>query len=188
MPQKPPGDQITIRGSFNALVAFCGIHARCVTPFLRTGVGSASQGLFTFIAGAVIFFAAVANKDEPLLIFWFWWLALSIRQWVKARGTGNVIHSRYDGAPVVGMLFIKDEGEARRWVEPLLCLLVGCGLTYCSDILGKLVMSAGFSLSFLENYYRHVTQRREQDVIDARIESETLVEGVRNRINRVHNN
>ena len=188
MPQKPPGDQLTFRNTFNILCIVCSIHARCVTPFLRSETGAAARGLFSFIAGAFMFYLACALYDQPFIDFWGAWLvALILQSWDSAatRKKGKAIHSQYDGRPSLAMLlcpFVKDEGTAKFIVEPAICLGVGYGLLGWSDALGKLVMSCAFSLLFLENYYRHVTRQREQQVIDARIEAEALSQGVRERL------
>lgn len=188
MPQKPPGDQLTYRNSFNMLCIVCTIHARCVTPFFRSQTGAAARGLFSFIAGAFMFYLAHALCDQPLINYWEAWLvAVIVQLWDSAttRKKGKVIHSQYEGRPALAMLlcpFIKDEGTAKFIIEPAICLGVGYGLLGWSDALGKLVMSCAFSLMFLQNYYRHVTRQREQHVIDARIEAEALSQGVRERL------
>lgn len=185
-PSRPPGDQLTFRGSFNLLCIICDIHARMVTPFMRSQTGSGARGFFTFIAGAFMFYLAHALNEETLLTYWAAWLVAVVVQWVDSMAAQKkaVIHSQYAGRPVLAMLicpFIKDEGTAKFAIEPFLCLGVGYGLLEWSEVVGKLVMSAAFSLMFLANYDRHVRQRREQEVVDARLEAEFLSNGVRER-------
>jgi len=181
MPQKPPGEQLTFRTSFNVLCIFCTIHARCVTPFLRGDTGSAARGLFSFIAGAFMFYLACALADQPLMNYWAAWMVAVFVQWQLSK---KEIHSQYAGRPALAMLLCPfvSEGMARFVIEPLICLGVGYELLRCSDALGKLVMSCAFSLMFLENYYRHVTRQRQREVIDARIEAEALNQGVREHL------
>ena len=181
MSQIPPGEQLTFRTSFNVLCVFCTIHARCVTPYMRADAGSGARGLFSFIAGAFMFYLAVALQDQPLMNFWAVWLIAVFVQWC---GSKKELHSQYAGRPALAMLVCPfvNEGTAKFVVEPLICLGAGYGLLGWSDVLGKLVMSCAFSLTFLENYYRHVTKQRELQVIDARIEAEALNQGVRERL------
>lgn len=181
MPNKPPGEQITLRGSFNWLCILCTIHARCVQPFLRFQTGVSARGWFAIIAGLFMFYAAVERVDEPLMIYFAAWSLASIIQMMDANGRKGV-HSQYDGRPWLASIFCNDESRARLIVEPLICLGVGNGLLTFSDFLGKLVMSAGFSLAFLENYHRHVNKIREQQIIDARLEAEALQQGVDYRL------
>ncbi|HVX09876.1 MAG TPA: hypothetical protein VHC22_01625 [Pirellulales bacterium] len=186
MPQKPPGDQLTFRGTFNLLCIVCDIHSRMVTPFLRASTGSRARGLFTFIAGAIIFYLAHALNSEPLIKYWAAWLVAVVVQMAdsSAANKKQVIHSQYAGCPRLAMLicpFVKSEETAKFAIEPFLCLGVGYGLLQWSDVVGKLVMSTAFSLMFLGNYDRHVRQRREQELIDARLEGEFLSNQVRER-------
>lgn len=187
MSQKPPGEQLTFRGTFNLMCIVCDIHSRMVTPFMRATTGSGARGVFTFIAGGFMFYLAHALYEQPLLNYWAAWLVALFVQWLDSMAAQKkqVIHSQYAGRPALAMLlcpFIKDEELAKRLVEPLLCLAVGYGLLGWSEVVGKLVMSAAFSLIFLANYDRHVRQRREQEVVDARLEAEFLSHGVRNRL------
>lgn len=187
MPDKPqgPGDQITFRGSFNALYLLCMLHIRCVIPFLRAQMGSGALGWYAIVAGVFMFYLAHAIYDQPLLNFFLVWLVAIVVQWMLTGRTlkaGALIHSQYEGRPCIAMLVCKNESMAKLVVEPLICLAAGYVLLGYSDVLGKLVMSAAFSLIFLENFDRHVMNKQERQVIDARLEAEYLSERVRNRL------
>lgn len=185
---KPPGDQITLQGSFNGFYLICRIHSRCVMPFLRTGMGSRAQGLYAVVAGVFMFYLAHALYDQPLLnFFWVWLVAVVVQRMLSGRAakSGLLIHSQFDGYPTLALRlcpFIRDESMARLAVEPMICFAAGYLLLSWSDALGKLVMSAALSLMFLENFDRHVTNKREQQILDARLEAEHLSQGVRRRM------
>ncbi|MGH9518667.1 MAG: hypothetical protein ACRD2D_03420 [Terriglobales bacterium] len=74
MPQKPPGDQLTFRSTFNLLCIICDIHSRMVTPFMRAETGSVARGLFTFIAWVFMFYLSYALYAPQLLDYWAAWL------------------------------------------------------------------------------------------------------------------
>lgn len=186
MNQSKPPDQITLRGTFNLLCIVCDIHSRMVTPFMRASTGSGARGLFTFLAGVFIFYLAHGLHEEKLLWYWVAWLVAVFVQWMDSAAANKKqpIHSQYAGIPKLAMLlcpFVKSEETAKFAIEPFLCLGVGYGLLQWSEIVGKLVMSAAFSLMFLANYDRTIRQRREQELIDARLEGEFLSNGVRQR-------
>lgn len=66
-PPRPPAEQITFRSSFNLLYLVATIHARCVAPFMRDRIGSRAQGLFSFIAGVLMFYGACVAGDQFFL-------------------------------------------------------------------------------------------------------------------------
>ena len=185
---KPPGDQVTFQGSFNGLYLICLILSQCIMPLLRTGMGSRAQGLYSVIAGVFMFYLAHALYDQPLLNFFLVWLiAVVVQRMLSGRAAKNglLVHSQYDGYPTVALRlcpFIRDESTAKLVVEPLICFAAGYLLLGWSDALGKLIMAAAFSLIFLENFDRHITNKREQQILDARLEAEHLSQGVRRRM------
>ena len=186
MSQKPPGDQITLRGTFNWLYVICLLHSRMITPFFRADIGECAQGFLTAAAGALIFYAGCAMEDQVMMYFFTAWLcAVMAQRWTRPKD--RLIHSAFEGRPAMAMLlcpFIKDEALAKRWVEPLICVAAGFALLNWSDAVGKLVMSAGFSLRFLEHTDQRVNEKREREIIDARLESEYYAKGVRDKLNR----
>lgn len=183
MPQRPqqPGDVVTMRSSFNLLYVLALIHMRMVTPFLRTKTGSRARGLLSVIAGVFMFYLAHGLYDQMLLnYFWAWLIAVLVQGWTSNKRA----HSRYDGVPKVAFLlcpFNKDEGVAKFVIEPVICLGAGYFLLQYSDALGKLVMSSAFSMMFVFRLYQHTQDKRERDIIDARLEAESLTNGVRQR-------
>ncbi|HVV74301.1 MAG TPA: hypothetical protein VHI52_22895 [Verrucomicrobiae bacterium] len=186
MPQKPPGEQITFRGTFNFLYVICLVHSRMVTPFLRGNIGECAQGIPTAVAGACLVYFGYAIEDQMVLDFFGAWLCgVMAQRWTRPKD--RLIHSAFEGRPVMAMLlcpFVKDELLAKRWVEPLICVGAGFALLSWSDTVGKIVMSAGFSLRFLELIDQSVNEKREREIIDARLESEYYARGVREKLNR----
>ena len=185
MPNKPPNEQQTsFRGSFNTLYLLCMLHIRCVIPFLRVQMGSGALGWYAIASGAFMFYLAHAIYDQMLLNFFLVWLVAVVVQWMLTGRTlkgGALVHSQYEGRPWVAMLLCNSESAAKLVVEPLMCVAAGYFLQGYSDALGKIVMSAAFSLIFLENFDRHVMDKQEQQIIDARLEAQYLSERVRNR-------
>lgn len=182
-PPKPPAEQITFRSSFNLLYLVATIHARCVTPFMRDRIGARAQGLFSFIAGVLMFYAACALEDQFFLYFVVAWLVMLIAQRADSARfrTKYRVHSQYSGRPALAnLLGCKDEGAARL-VEPLICFGAGIILSHWSINVGRLVGLAGISLMLIERLDRRIQENREQAVVDARLEAEQTANGVRGK-------
>lgn len=181
-PPKPPAEQITFRSSFNLMYLVASILARCVTPFMRDRIGARAQGLFTFIAGVLMFYAACAAGDQFFLYFVVAWLVMVINQRAdSARFRKRYhVHSQYSGRPgLANLLGFKDEGKARLVVEPLICFGAGIVLSHWSMNVGMLVGLAGVALMLIERLDRRIQENRQQAVIDAQLEAQQTADGVR---------
>jgi hypothetical protein len=184
-----PGDQFSLRNSFLLLYVAASIHTRCVIPILRDRFGAEANGLLGLLALVGMLFYGGLMKDNRMLAYvGFWFIALvghRLESLHLRHRRGFVIHSRYAGRPVMALAiarFIKDEGSAKLFIEPLICLAYTWPLNDWSPAAAKLVGSAGVSIVIVELIDRQIRRQREQAVIDARLEMEDLADRVRSRV------
>lgn len=186
MPQPhPPAEQITFRSSFNLLYLIATVHARCVTPFMRDRIGARAQGIFSFIAGATMFYAACVAEDQFFVYFVVAWLVMVINQRADSARfrKRHQVHSQFSGRPALASLLgFKDEGAARLVVEPIICFGAGIVLSHWSTNVGSLVGLAGVSLMLTERLSRRIQENREQAVMDAQLEAQQTANGVHDRL------
>ena len=112
MPAQQQDPNKITRGEALAIIYLAaGSHAACITPFIRSGVGSEAFGIkavFAMVGMAMFTEGKWLSGMGIYLIAWF--LALvyrrvqSLRNWLK----GDRVHSRYIGWPWLAMKFIKD--------------------------------------------------------------------------------
>ncbi|HVX12076.1 MAG TPA: hypothetical protein VHC22_12920 [Pirellulales bacterium] len=188
MQQQQTKDGFGVRNSVN--LAYAGLVAltRCVTPFLRDKIGAEANGLPGLLAlvGLLIYIAHMHDdRMVTYLVAWFIGLAVQRIDSLVARARGMLIHSHYAGRPRLAMLvapFVKNEGTAKLIVEPLICLFAAWLLADWSVAAAKLVTWAAAAIVIVEVIDRLIHQRREQAAIDARLEMDTLANGVRERL------
>ncbi len=114
--QQTPGEQITVRGSFNFLYLAISGHATCLTPFLHSGFGSQALGVNGIAALVVILLYAGYSGSVAMVNFLYVWLFMMLLQRIKTGKLlreGCVVHSRYDGFPHFATKFVKSESAVR---------------------------------------------------------------------------
>jgi hypothetical protein len=175
--QRTPGDQITVRGTFNFLHLLINGHATCFTPFLHDGFGCEALGVNGVAAFVIILLYMNYTGSAMMLNFLVVWLVAMLMQRVKSvslRRQGHVIHSRYHGRSILAKLF-KNEAFAQR-VEPLACLFAGIALTQLDDALAVFVMSGFVSLMLKQGIEQRIDDMTLQRMHDAEIEQRFMIQ------------
>ena len=175
--QQNIGDKLTVRGGFNFLYLAINGHATCFTPFLHSGFGSEALGV-NGVAGLVVILLYIAYSGSPAMVtFLYVWLLMMLMQRIKTttmRRQGYVIHSRYDGFPLLAKL-IKSE-RAARGLEPFICALAGILLMPYDEALGQFVLFGLVSLIARIAFQDRIDNVAVQRMRDAEIEQRWLVE------------
>ena len=176
----------SLSDSFNLLWLLIVAHATMLTAFSRRDFGKEHFGLNALFGIAITFvYAGFANCPEVLVFLAFWFLAViaqRIRQFKNERN-GVVIHSRYNGYPVLAWkLFpwIKTEGNAKA-AEAFLCMIVGWCIAQFVPPLGFYIGLGWISILASEAILVEIQKRRLQAMRDAEIEQRYLAQEYRKR-------
>lgn len=170
-----PDDKLSVKGSFNALLLIAQVHAACVWPFLRKGMGV--EALRWHGPTAFMLMLLCAAGSQAMLIYLAIWFVFVARQRIKADGTQ---HSKYTGYPVVAIRIPGFGSEKKaKAAECLLCLVVGVLLMPLDPAVGAFVAAGCFSLAIVEGIGREVNRMRVQRMRDAQIEHQMLAERFR---------
>src|SRR5262249_9365931 len=107
---------------------------------------------------------------------------------LKLAASGAKIHTWYDGYPFDAIRFVKTEYQAKRFVEPLLCGVLGALLFVIYQEnnlpvhgLPYFVLTGVFTLSFIEAVKNTIWQKRLDALNDAQIEQEQLMQDRQDR-------
>ncbi|HEY2787364.1 MAG TPA: hypothetical protein VGJ05_20580 [Fimbriiglobus sp.] len=173
--EQQPDDKLTMKGSFNVLLYGAQVHAACVWPFLRLGMGV--EALRWHGPAAFVLLCLLGCASQSMLIYLAVWLVFVARQRIKA---DPAQHSRYTGYPVVAIRIpgFRTEMKAKA-AECLLCLLAGIALMPLDEAVGAFVAAGCFSLAIVEGIGREVNRMRVQRMRDAQIENQMLAERFR---------
>lgn len=182
----PPGDRITMGGSFNVLYLLAHAHALSFTVFLRTNFGSEGVGICGLVTIVMILgWGAYANCFPMFLFFLLWLLALivqRIRTFSNWRSGKVIVHSRYNGDPWLSRLLFRRMSELNaRGVDAFLCLIVGGVISRFNEPFGFYVMAGFASIMLTESVMAESTRRRLRQMRDAEIEQHYFAETYRSR-------
>jgi len=178
-PQKPPGEQITVRGTFHIVTFLAQSHASCITVFIRHSFGIealAWNGLGAFV---LLLLCAGSSRDMAAY-FGLWFIALLAQRtrsiWLDRQGRRQ--HSRYSGWPWLAMNFAKTEGKAKL-IEIVLCLAVAIVMGPLSETVSKFLLWGCFSLAFVQFIEWHSITMQVRRMRDAEIEMQQAAERFR---------
>jgi hypothetical protein len=133
---------IDMRTSFNILYFVASIHAKCIEPFTRSGMGTRGIGAAGFWAMLFIpAYAGTVHADE-MLAYWHAWVLMVIYRRVTA---DRKQHTDFGGWVWMFDWLIKDELNARR-LEAVSMLVLGNLLSAWSEAVGQFVTYGFFSL------------------------------------------
>lgn len=119
---------------------------------------------------------AGADETGGMMLYLYAWLVALVRQRaITIRNQMKGIyphsqHSRYDGWPVLAMKFCKRESTAKRWIEPLFCVVAGIAFFHVSEKLGAFVLMGSLSLTMVEGISSWIDRVRVQRLRDAESE------------------
>ena len=80
--EQQPDDKLTMKGSFNFLLYGAQVHAACVWPFLRLGMGV--EALRWHGPAAFVLLCLFAGASQSMLIYLAVWFVFVARQRIKA--------------------------------------------------------------------------------------------------------
>jgi len=176
----PPGDRITMGGSFNFLNLLAHAHSLSFTVFLRTdfgseGIGICGLGTIVMILGWV----AYANC-YPMFIFFLLWLVALIIQRIRTFSNwrkGVIVHSHFNGYPwFAKQMFRRMDEPNAKGVEAFLCLALGGLISQFNQPFGFYVMTGFASIMFSECMMAESMKRRLRQMRDAEIEQRYFAE------------
>lgn len=175
--QQGPGDQITMKGTFDGLYFGCLCHSTALSVPMRRGYGREALGMNGFGAMVILLVAWGADTTGIMMMyFWLWFCALLFQRLITVanRKKGIIPHSRYSGWPYVAMAFpgVKRESQAKGIVEPLICLVVGVALFSVSEVAGAFFIVGMFSMAVVEGTHRRFDEVRVQQMRDAEMEAQ----------------
>jgi len=177
--QREGFDKLTMKDTFNLFNLACNSLGACVVVFLRTGFGKeypGVAGLFGLII--MVFYAGFARVPEmfPYIGVWLFVVILQRLKTFELARKGVVVHSRYWGYPKVAFMvpFVRKEGTARGFVEPMLCILIGGALCSWSPGVGGFVIVAGWANAIAGGIAADVDRKKLQAMRDAEIEQRYL--------------
>ncbi len=102
--------------------------------------------------------------------------------WLRRKGPAG-IHTHATGRPWDFWRFLGlNDMTLQRYIQPIACLLVALGLTRMDRFLAYWIMVGSVAVFVEEQLARFQMRRRVLDVIDSRIESQTLYGRVQDRI------
>lgn len=193
MPRQPtgPNDEIPLKVSLDFLKWLSQFPALTVMVVLRRDLGYRALNLLslTIMTGILLAVASDAkpeNRPQDLMIFAVVMFLLGftqrIRRWWQFR-QGVRQHSYYIGTSPFDFRwlpgFIRNERRIARYLDPLVCILIGFALLrYSSVCLALWLLFAGAALRTFEDviYKRELHQRL--DTIDGLVMSEIQAERV----------
>jgi hypothetical protein len=186
-------DREQFKRNFNIAYNLCLWHSRSITVLTRNRWGVQALGIPCAWALAIMCVWGALAQD-PLL--WVW-AAIWCIAWVKRKQEaaklakeGVRISSWYDGYPHESVKLTRgDEEKAKRFVEPLWTACIGGALLFFyMEVLHKpphglpyFLIFGCFTISMVEGIKKTIWERRQQAIIDARIEQEQLMAGVREK-------
>jgi hypothetical protein len=174
--ESPPDDKITMKGGFNFLLFAAQVHAACIWPFLRSGMGVDALRTHGALAPGLLLLCAAAGA-ESMLIYAGIWIIFAARMRAKADESQ---HSRYTGFPSLAIRIpgFRTEMKAKA-AECLLCLILGIALMPLDEAVGVFVMFGSLSLGILEGVHREMNRMQVRRMRDAHIEQTMLAERFR---------
>jgi hypothetical protein len=178
--QRPTSEKA--RDSLSVLYVYSSINDMCFAPFMRSNFSSGAFGLTAVLAALMMMLWAAASNSEGIFLYLMLWFVAVAVQRVKAAARakrGIYEHSRYSGWPWLAMKLlplVKREDTAKRFVEPMICFVVGSLLCPISKPLGLFVMSGSFSIIFKFGIERQINYVRVQRLRDLQIEQRQLSE------------
>lgn len=166
--------------NFNIAFVLFLVHQRGIVVPLRTRWGVNALGIPCFLAFCLMCMWAAFSRD---LFMWLWvglWVICFLCRRFQAERLKGV-HSQYDGLQIWG-----GAKFGKLFVEPVLVGVLGgllywvysqCGLE--ARGLPWFLLLGCISLPFIERVKQEAWKRRIQGMIDARIEQEAMVQGMR---------
>jgi hypothetical protein len=175
---------LTWKQHFNLVHLVCMAHQRCLVMFGRNQWGKEALGTPCCFAIVLMFLWTLFSHDD----FMWGWMGLWGIFFAKRRSEalqlaakGARIHSWYDGWPFDAIRYCQTEYQAKRFVEPLLCGVLGGILFVIYQENGLPVhglpyfLLAGlFTLPFVETVKQTIWDKRIEAANDAQIEAEQL--------------
>lgn len=179
-----PGDQLSMRQTFNLLGFAAVCYANCIIPFLRRRFGAEAfgfQGMFAFVG--LLLLAGGDPTGVGMCYLWIWiaFVLMHRAGTMNNERKGIFLHSQYAGDPWIAKLVCRDDDFARRYVEPFLCLTVGTLLCPLSETVGAFVIFGAIALGMVEVIQGQVSRVRLQKMRDAEIEMQYYAERFRRR-------
>ena len=176
----PPGDGITMAGSFNVLHLLAHAHSLSFTVFLRTDFGSEGIGMCGIATIMMMLSWGAFANCVPMFVFFLLWLVALIFQRIRSFSNwrrGIAIHSRYNGTPWISRrLFPRVSELNARGVDAFICFAVGGVIAQFNQPLGLYIMAGFFSVMFTEAIMVEANRRRLRQMRDAEIEQRYFAE------------
>jgi len=189
--QQQKENEMTWGQGFGIVFWLCLIHQRCLIIPMRNRFGVQALALPCFLATVLMFLVAGFTGD-PFMWAWFgiWFLCFVRRRWeaVRLNCSGARVHSHYDGFPFDAARYGCSESVAKLVVEPVMVGVAG-GLVYFGYAhmgwpvygLPRFLLIGCFTLPFVEAVKQTIWKKREQDILDARIEQESTMRDFRQK-------
>lgn len=140
--------------SFNLIYVLSSVYATCALPFLRSGFGSHALGFNAFFAFVLMMtVGGLKNAPEMLNFVGVWLVAVIVQRVLGAwqrRRSGESVHSRYMGDPLLARIPGITPNAARGVLEPMLTFWVAMGIGAVSHVVAGFLMGAAVSL-FIKN-------------------------------------
>jgi hypothetical protein len=160
--------------SFSGAAAFVEAYAATIYPFLRINIGKNHPGIIGFLGmGWILLWSAYAQAERltwMIPIYLVGWLFHTIGSHRKR------LHTHYAGEPFVAMrLFRMNERSAKQFGEPIISLAIGFGLLWSGYAEGRYFVVGAFALAVNQRLIEMIEQRRVDDMRDAMIEGEHLM-------------
>ncbi|WP_422929665.1 hypothetical protein [Singulisphaera sp. PoT] len=172
-----PSDKVKFTEGFDALYTLMAVHAICILPFMRRGVGVRAYAFGGPIGLVAMFCFAGFAKCTDMLAYMAAWLFAVIFQRTRS---DRSVHSLYQGDPALVMRFLRVRDRRMAFlVEPFLVLWVGLTLRHASEPLGLFVACGFISLVFVHLSDLAAMSRRVRRMHDAAIEQEAMAERFR---------
>ncbi len=171
---RPPGERITLNGTFHAVHFLARAHAACFTVFTRHTHGAEAlgfNGLGAFFL--ILFYAAFANAPEMFTFFWLWLMAQIIQR-VRtsiAIGRGLQLHSQYGGYPWLGYrLQSVKTYRAAVFAEACAVFMTGALLYSISEAVGMFTIVGSLSMLAVYGINRMAITMEVRRMRDAELE------------------
>jgi hypothetical protein len=192
MPRQPPelDDEIPLQVNWELMKALSRFPALTVMVCLRRDLGYRAVSLLALVVMTAILIALASNakpenRPQDLMIFALVMFLLGstqrIRRWRQFR-QGVRQHSYYIGTSPFDFRwlpgFIRNERRIARYLDPLVCVVIGFWLLRYSVCLALWLLFAGVALRAFEDviYKRELHQRL--DTIDGLVMSEIQADNI----------
>jgi len=133
-----------VRTGFNIAYFIACVHAMCILPFTRSGMGTRGIDATGFWALLLIAFYTGEMHCPEMLTYWYVWVVMVV---YRRLTTDKRQHTQFEGWVWPFQWIVRNEVIAK-WLEALSMLILGTLFKKWSEPVGQFLFYGFFSLGF----------------------------------------